>query len=256
MPPNLPSRRQPALLAQLVDLVLIELTNWRWTWRSMLLTGTIAPLLSTAALGIFARDSGPQALAYILTGNVVLSLMFENQDKVAGHFAYMRLNGILDYFATLPIRRPLLILAVMLSFLLLSLPSLVITVLGGALLLDFPIVPSPVILIVVPACAIPMAGVGALIGSSVRMPQHAGSVSFLVTFLMLGLGPVVIPPERLPGFLWALGRLSPATYAASAVRQALLGPLTAQILVDLAALAAFAGLTFWLVGRKMDWRQR
>ena len=40
---------QPALLAQLVDLVLIELTNWRWTWRSMLLTGTIAPLLARLA---------------------------------------------------------------------------------------------------------------------------------------------------------------------------------------------------------------
>jgi hypothetical protein len=57
------------------------------------------------------------------------------------------------------------------------------------------------------AGAIPMAGIGALIGNSARTPQEAGSISFLVTFLMFGLGPVVIPPERLPGvvlFCWAV----------------------------------------------------
>lgn len=53
----------------------------------------------------------------------------------------------------------------------------------------------------------------------------------------------------------ALGRLSPATYAASALRQALLGPLTGQIVVDLVVLAGVTVVVFWLVGRKMDWRQ-
>ena len=52
-----------------------------------------------------------------------------------------------------------------------------------------------------------------------------------------------------------LGRFSPATYAASALRQALLGPLTGQIVLDLAALAGFTAVVLWLVGRKMDWRQ-
>ena len=249
------SHRQPSILTQLVDLFLIELTNWRWSWRSMVLTGIVAPVLSISALGIFARDSGPKALAYVLTGNIVLALMFENQDKVAGHFIYMRFNGILDYFATLPIQKHVLILAVVLSFLLLSLPSLTITVLLGALLLDVPIVLNPMIPIVVPMCAIPMAGIGALIGSSARTPQEAGSLSLLTTFLMLGLGPVVIPPDRLPNVILFLGRFSPATYAASALRQTLLGPLTGQIVLDLAALAGFTLVVFWLVGRKMDWRQ-
>jgi ABC-2 type transport system permease protein len=249
------SLRAPSFPVQLVDLALVELTNWRWAWRSMLTTGMITPVLSIMALGIFARDSGAEALAYVLTGNIVLSLMFENQDKVAGHFAFMRLNGILSYFSTLPVQKHALILAVVASFLLLSLPSLVITVILGSLLLDIPIELSPVILLVVPVCATSMAGVGALIGVSVRMPQDVGPVSLLVTFLMLGLGPVVIPPDRLPGVALFLGRFSPATYAASAARQALLGPLTGQIALDLAALVGFTLVTFWLVGRKMDWRQ-
>jgi ABC-2 type transport system permease protein len=257
MPPQRENTlRPPSFLVQLIDLALIELTNWRWAWRPMLITGVVTPALGILALGIFARDSGADALAYVLTGNVVLSLLFENQDKVAGHFAFMRLNGSLNYFSTLPVRKHALILAVVLSFLLLSLPSLVVTVFLGSTLLDIPLHVNPIILLVVPVCAVSMAGVGALIGTSVRLPQNAGSVSLLVTFVMLGLGPVVIPPDHLPDVVLFLGRFSPATYGASAMRQVLLGPLTGQIALDLAALAGFTLVSLWLVGRKMDWRQR
>lgn len=80
-------------------------------------------------------------------------------------------------------------------------------------------------------------------------------MSLLVTLVMLGLGPVLIPPARLPDVMLILGWFSPATYAASALRQALLGPLTEQIVLDLAVLAGVTVVVFWLVGRKMDWRQ-
>ncbi len=53
-----------------------------------------------------------------------------------------------------------------------------------------------------------------------------------------------------------LGYLSPATYAASALRQTLLGPLTGEIVIDLALLAAFGIVSLWVVGRRMDWRQK
>lgn len=149
----------------------------------------------------------------------------------------------------------MLVLAVVLSFLLLSLPSLVVTVVGGSLLLGLPITLHPVILIVVPLCAVSLAGIGALIGAMARNPQEAGSLSLLVTLVLLGLGPVLVPPARLPGVMVIVGRFSPATYAASALRQALLGPLTGQIVLDLAALAGFTAIVLWLVGRKMDWRQ-
>lgn len=248
-------RSQPRFLIQLVDLFLIELSNWRWSWRSTVLLGTIAPLGSMFALSVFARDAGPEALAYILTANVVLALMFENQDKVQSHFVFMRFRGTLDYFATLPIQKYALILAIVASFFLLSLPSLAVTILLGSCLLDIPVTFNLVILVVIPLCATPMAGIGALIGSAARTPQEGGSLSLLVTLLMVGLGPVIIPPDRLPAIMLLLGRLSPATYAASALRQALLGPLTGQIIPDLAVLIGFTLITFLLVGRKMDWRQ-
>ncbi len=250
------NRQRPAFFVQLVDLALIELTNWRWSWRSMLITGMLAPLLSMAALSVFGRDSGQRSLTYILTGNVVLALLFETQNRVQGHFMFMRFQGTLDYFASLPIHKYALILAVVAAFLILSLPSLTVTVVVGSLLLGVPLAPSPLLLIVVPLCAIPLAGIGALIGTSVRTPQEGNSLSMALTLVMLGLGPVIIPPDRLPPLMLAAPRLSPATYAASAMRQVLLGPVTGQMAVDLAALAGFSVVTFALAGCKMDWRER
>jgi ABC-2 type transport system permease protein len=241
---------------QLYDLFLMELSNWRWSWRPMLVTGTIAPLLSTLALGVFARDAGPRALAYVLTGNLVLSLMFGNLDRLQSRFCFMRLAGTLDYFATLPIQRYALVLATVSALLLLSLPSLLVTLLVSALFLRVPLAPHPLILLVIPLCASSLAGIGALIGVSVRRPEEGGSISLVTTMILTGLGPVIIPPERLPAIMNTLGRLSPATYAASALRQALLGPLSPQLWLDLAALLAFTVATLWLVGRKMDWRQK
>lgn len=248
--------KRPSLLAQVIDLFLMELTNWRWSWRTLVITGTITPMLGIVALGVFAHNASRETQAYILTGNVVLSLMFGNLEKVQSRFIYMRFTGALDYFATLPVQRYTLIVAILSSFLLLSLPSLIITIIFGSLFLGIPLAPNSLILVTVPLCAIPLAAIRALIGTSARTPESAGSISLLVTFLLVGLGPVVIPPNRLPRFMILLGYLSPATYAASALRQTLLGPLTGEIVIDLALLAAFGIVSLWVVGRRMDWRQK
>ncbi len=222
----------------------------------MIVLSTIAPLLSMLALSIFARDAGEVAMSYILTGNVILALMFGTMDKVQSHFVYMRFMGTLDFFATLPIRKSALIVAVLSAFFLLALPSVLITLFVGAWILQIPLHFNPIIFLVIPICTIPLAGIGALIGIMARSLAEAGTISTLFTFLMLGLGPVVIPPDRLPHFLIQIGHLSPATYAASALRQALLGSMSAQIWIDLSVLLGWGLIAFWIVERKMDWRQK
>ena len=250
------TRKQPSAWVQIVDILLIELTNWRWSWRGMIIVATLAPLFSILALGFFAREMGGNTLAHILTGNAVLTLLFGTMNNVESHFMYMRLNGTLDYFATLPIQRHYLILAVVIGFLLLSLPALLTTIVVGSLLLGIKLTVSPLLLFVIPLCALPLASLGALIGVSARDPQEAGAYSLLITLLLMAIGPVVAPPERLPAIMLTIGRLSPATYAASAMRQTLLGPVTSGLWLDLAVLAGFTAALLWLTLRRMDWRQR
>lgn len=239
---------------QWFDLFLIELSNWRWGWRNLVLTGTVLPLFGMLLLGSFARDLGEEALAFVLTGNLVMGLLFEHQGKLASHFAYMKMAGSLDYFAALPIRKPLLVTAASAAFFLLFLPSLVVSLFGGAWILGIDLHIHPLVLLVVPLCALPLAGLGALIGVSFRTPEEAMAIDRLLVITMLAMGPVLIPPERLPDWLVTLGYASPATYAASALRQVLLGPVTARLLLDLVVLCAVIGASFWLVNRRMDWR--
>lgn len=248
MPPNAINKR-PSAATQLLDLTLIQLSNFRWAWRSTLLTGIVAPLLSLMGLGLFARDAGAEALAYVLTGNVVMALMFENLNRVSSNFAYMKAMGTLTYFATLPVRRSLLVLATLLAFFLLSLPATLVTILFGSWFLGVTLHVSLFIVVVVPLTAVPLAALGAFIGLKMRSPAEAGPVTTLIVFLFISIGPVIFPPSRLPSVMQSIGRLSPATYAASALRQTLLGPATPQLAIDLAVLLFVAVILSHLVNR-------
>ncbi len=107
---------QLSLLTQLLDVFLIELTNWRWSWRLIIITGTLAPLISLTALGFFAHDAGPVTLSYVLSGNVVMTLMFNTMNNVTNRIAFIRFRGTLDYLGTLPVRKLVLIIAEMLEW--------------------------------------------------------------------------------------------------------------------------------------------
>lgn len=254
LPPTLPTeRRAPSLLTQFIDVFLIELTNWRWSWRSLIVLGMISPLLSIMALGTFARDSGPLSLSYILVGNIVLATLFNNMNNIKIHVLFMREHGTLDYFATLPIRRYILILALLAAFLLLSLPSLLVTVIGGTLILGVHLQLSPLLLIVLPLCTLPFSAIGAIIGARIRTPEAADAFGYVLTLVLITLGPVMIPPDHLPPFLIFIGHFSPATYAASALRQVLLGPVTNQLFIDMGVMTSLTIITFWFVNHNLDW---
>ncbi len=248
-------RRQQSLVVQGWDLFLMELTNWRWSWRLTLIAGSLMPVFLIILLGVFANTGDKRALVYILTGNMVIGLLFGTMTRILHRVEFLRFGGGLDFFATLPVRRALFVFAMVASFLVFSLPSLLITLAVGALWLALPLALHPLLLLVIPLGAIPLACVGVLLGLLGRSWGEASSWGFVVSILLSVLGPVMIPTERLPTILIWLGYLNPATYAASALRQVVIGPITAYLLVDLAVLAGMSAFLLWLVERKMSWRE-
>ncbi len=111
------------------------------------------------------------------------------------------------------------------------------------------------VLVVVPLISLSLSGLGTLLGLIGRTPEEVSSLNMLTTFVLAGLGPVVIPAENLPPFMSMIGLLSPATYAASALRQVILGwPDRLPLALDLAVLAALTVGLLWLVERRLDWR--
>ncbi|MBD1847689.1 ABC transporter permease [Cyanobacteria bacterium FACHB-63] len=245
------TRKPLPFLLQLFDLLCMELSNWRWSWQVMVLTATVSPILSIIALGSFASRQDAESLNAIFAGSLVMSLMFGNLENVSSRFAYMRFSGALEYYATLPIRRSLLVIAVVLSFFVLSFPSLLVTIGFGAWFLHRPLMLHPLILLVIPLCVFPLAGIGAAIGAKCPTPEVGGGLTLLVTMLALFMGPVLLPASRLPEVVQGIGYLSPATYAASALKQTLLEPMRQRIVIDCIALTGFSLLTFWFVSRKL-----
>lgn len=242
-------------IVQWWDLFLIELTNWRWSWRLTIIAGSLMPLFLVVLLGVFANTQDRGALVYILTGNMVIGLLFGTMTRIIQRVEFLRFGGGLDFFATLPVQRFLFVFAMVASFLVFSLPSLALTLTVGALWLQLPLALHPLLLLVIPLCTIPLAGVGVLLGLIGRNWGEASSWGFVVSLLFSVLGPVMIPPDRLPAILILLGRLSPATYAASALRQVVMGPVTGQLLIDLTMLSGMSALLLWVVEHKLSWRE-
>jgi len=242
-------------LVQFYDLTLIQLSNWRWSWRGLLIISVVTPLLGMVALGVFARSAGPRALEYVLTGTLVMGLVFGTLNKVCGNFSFMRARGMLAYFASLPISSHSLVLASVAAFFLLALPSVLVNLAFGVLYFGLPLRLSPLVTLVLPLAAACLSALGAWIGASLRTPEEADAASMLVALVLIGLGPVLVPPERLPGWLLTLGMFSPAAYVASALRQSLFGPLTPRIGVDLAVLLLLSMVTLAWVGYRLPWRQ-
>lgn len=247
----------PSPWAQLLELCHKELLNWRWGWRPLVLTGIIVPVIFMTLLGnVASPQADTDRLAHILCGNLIIALMFTNMRRMASRFAWMRDMGTLDYYATLPVQRWLIVVAVLAAFFLLSLPAHVVTLVYGVIFLQVALQRHPLFFVVLPLTALALAGLGAYIGVAARTSEEAQTYSQACLFLCMALGAVLMPQGSLPGGLRLAGWFNPATYGASALRQTLLGPITWQLGLDLVLLAGVSALFLSLVHRKMAWPDR
>jgi ABC-2 type transport system permease protein len=247
-------KRTQSFAWQIWDLFRIQLTNWRWSWPQMMLTGILAPAISLAALGLFARGSGPAAAEYVLTGGVTMAILFETQNKIASNFSFMRSTGAFEYYAAMPVRREALVLATLAAFTMLALPAVTVTALVGSALLHVPVQASPLLPLCLLLALLPSAGLGALIGSRSTSVEQASSISLASTLIMMTAGPVAAPPELLPSGLVWIGHVNPAVYASAALRSSLTGPPDTSALLDMAVLAAFSVAVWTMTGACMYWR--
>jgi ABC-2 type transport system permease protein len=232
-------------------LFLVQLSNWRWSWRAMVITGMVAPTLSLAAMGVFAKDSGGQAVHQVFVGSLTLALLFETQNKVAANFAFMKFNDAFDFYAALPVRPQALIVATAAAFTLLALPALVCTTLFGVLILGLKVSLSPLVVPVLLAVVLPFVGIGAWIGSRAKSLDEASSLSLLSVLVMVSLGPVAVPAHLLPDFMVWIGWANPAFYASSLLRQVFFGPVGGTTVVYFGVLLGYLLLVWVLTSKRI-----
>ena len=201
----------------------IQLTNWRWSWPSMLLSGIVVPVLMSLGLGVYAQNLGGAAVEYAVIGGLSFSLLFELQGKIATNISFMKANGALDQLAATGAKRLQFVVGSFIAFSLLATPSLLITpvavvkILGLSLSPSFTIIPA----LFFAGCAFLSAGM--IIGALCSSLEQASSISLLLAITLLSLGPVAVPNELLPSWLQIVGEANPAVHISEAIRYGLFG---------------------------------
>lgn len=227
-------------------LVRMQMSRLRTSWRPYLIVSSAMPLgIAVLMRAVMEPDQVEELGQQIVAGSAVLAIAMTAVVMLAQRVASLRENGGLDYYATLPISRPALIAAILLSFAMFALPGTVIVLTLGALLFDLSLAALWTALPVWALGSVALAGLGVAIGFSAPDEQLAGMYSNLLMMAVLFLG--ILPASKLPAWISPLKVVLPSTYAVDALRPGLAGALTAAQGVDLFVLAVFGALSFWAV---------
>ena len=236
------------------SLFLVQVLEERGWWFGTLVFTSVFPLFLVFGLGRIGSAQAPQTLAYVITGSTVVSLTTSGVTMLAQTLGTIKERGDFLYYASLPIAKSSLLLALLASKLLFQLPGIVVALVGGSLLYHFPLAPDPFLLLILPLVALSLSGIGAALGILSPNDQATNVLSQLILFVVMFASPVFIAPDALPLPLRLFGLLLPPTYAADALRRAVVGQTDLRLALDLVVLAGCAAVSFTGVTLGLRWR--
>lgn len=226
-------------------------TTWPWT----LVLGLLMPIAMVFGLSrIGGGLDDPTSLLYIVSGAAVFAVATEGIATLAQRIGAIKTDGMMLYYASLPIGKTPFIAALVLSRLIIVMPGLLTPIVAGKLFYDVDFVISPALLLVIPLAALAVSALGMAIGSLVDSLDLIVVITNLIIFVLLLASPVLIPAESLPLPLQLLGYLMPPTYAADALRLALSGEFGFDFTVDVLVLACMALFGLAAASRWIRWR--
>ncbi len=223
-----------------------------------LFTAIVAVLvpLGTLFLILFTSGSTSEEHAYLLlAGNIVVSLVNTCITSLGQYIGNMKEARGFEFYATLPVSKLSLVLALMCSNIMLSLPGFIAVGILGWLILGIQISIGPGFFLAVILTAATMASIGTMIGVTSKTGQQANHISLVAMFVFIFLAPVYYQIESLPLVLQWWGRIQPVTYGANAIRAALAGLPVSVYLGDLIILLALATVSLTIVTKGIKWRE-
>jgi ABC-2 type transport system permease protein len=227
-------------------LVLMQIARLRSAWRPYLIVSSLMPLgIAVLLRAVMDERQIARFGVQIVAGSVVLAIAMTAIVMLAQRMAWMKESGALDFYSTLPVSRTAVVVSVLISFALFSLPGALIVVGLGALMFDLAFAAFWVVVPVWLLGAFALAGLGVVIGFAAPDEQLAGMYSNLVMMAILFLG--IIPVARLPAWLAPARAVLPSTYAVNALKPGFQGTIDTGITSDLLMLALFGALSFWAV---------
>jgi ABC-2 type transport system permease protein len=238
--------RASSQLERFTTLLRMQLARVRTSWRPYLIVSSAMPLgIAVLLRAIMDPRQVEQFGEQIVAGSAVLAIAMTAIVMLAQRIAALKESGGLDFYSSLPVKRWMLVLAVLVSFAIFSLPGTIIVSVLGAMLFDLSLTALWAAVPVWALGSFALAGLGVGVGLAAPDEQLAGMYSNLVMMAVLFLG--IIPTGRLPGWLGPVRAILPSTYAVDALKPGLAGAFTSGQVWDLLLLALFGTLFFWAV---------
>ncbi|MFZ5827909.1 MAG: ABC transporter permease [Bacillota bacterium] len=256
-PPYLPRRQSPAgWLASYAGLAQVMLTEYRAFWWIHVLFGLLMPLGMLFFLKAAGGEIATERAIYLLGGNLTTATVYGPAMIIINKIGWGRQSREFDYWASLPLPKLALLLAMVTVSLALSFPGLLTLWLLGSRMLGLPLAGGLALLPLIPLGALSLVGAGAFLGSYARDGQTANVMANLLMAFVTFLSPTMIPLEALPVPIRLLSSLTPIPYVAGAFRAALAGNFGGEFAYHVGIMVAMGLGCLILVHRKLDWRSQ
>ena len=226
-------------------------TTWLWNGLFSLFM-PLAMVFGLARIGAGLRD--PESMLYILSGTLVFTVATEGISTMALRMGYMKREGMLLYYASLPIGRLPLVASVVSSRLLVTLPGLLAPIVASSLLYGYDVAVTPWVIVVLFLCCLSLATIGMALGLAIPTLELTVAITNTIIYVLLLGAPIFIPARSLPVPLRALSFALPPTYAADALRRAFTGATDAVFYLELLVLAALTALGLLVVQSWLRWQ--
>ncbi len=248
--------RHSLLTAFIQYLILLRLflAEYRSLWFFYVFFGFVWPIAFIFFLKMTEGAISTAQAIFILGGNMATAIAFGPLFLLINKIGQGRERHEFEYWSTLPLPKLAFVLAAVSVALVLSLPGLIGAYIIGMLLLGLSFSGNLVLLALIPMGALPLAGLGALLGSYAPDGETAGVLGNILVVVIGFLSPMFLSLAQLPPPLRIIALFIPTTYVADLFRNALGGHTEIPALIDILVIVVCSTAFLFLVHRKMDWR--
>lgn len=232
-----------------------QMLEIRTTWYWYFVFALVLPLAMVFGFSRFGSGlTDTNSLIYIISGAAIFSVANDGIYTMAVRIGSMKKEGMLLYYASLPINKVAFVMAIMLSRLIITLPGMIAPMLFGSLIYKVDLNFSLWIVLLLPLTALSLSAIGMALGSIVNSLEMIQIIVNLLLFILIMAAPVFIPWQSLPLPLKLLGYLLPPSYAADALRHVLSGTIDVSFYIDIAVLSLMTLVSFVILNRWLNWR--
>jgi ABC-2 type transport system permease protein len=215
----------------------------------------LLPLIMVFGFSRFGGDmSDPTVLLRMIGGTMIFAIAQEGFSTMAIRVSGMHRDGMLIYYASLPIRKTALILALVLARAVLLVPPVLVPITIAPLLYPVTIYYHVTLLLLLPLLALLFSTLGVAFGLLVESVEIAQSTTYALLFVLVLAAPVFIPWASLPVPLQIFALALPFTYAADALRMTLTGTIATPFWLDVGVLLAMLIAALFILERRLRWR--